>query len=151
MSTNLFSPNKEFAADADINSIDQYKDLYKKSILDPEAFWAKTADRITWYKKWDQVREYDFENGSIKWFDGAKLNVSYNCLDRHVENGFGEQTAIIWEGNNPEEDQTFTYNDLLFEVKKFANVLKGIGVKKGDRVCLYMQMVPQLPIAMLSC
>ena len=151
MSTNLFSPNKEFSADADINSIDQYKDLYKKSILDPEAFWAKTADRITWYKKWDQVREYDFENGSIKWFDGAKLNVSYNCLDRHVENGFGEQTAIIWEGNNPEEDQTFTYNDLLFEVKKFANVLKGIGVKKGDRVCLYMQMVPQLPIAMLAC
>ena len=109
------------------------------------------ADRITWYKKWNQVREYDFENGSIKWFDGAKLNVSYNCLDRHVENGFGEQTAIIWEGNNPEEDQTFTYNDLLFEVKKFANVLKGIGVKKGDRVCLYMQMVPQLPIAMLAC
>ena len=151
MSTNLFSPNKEFSADADINSIDQYKDLYKKSILDPEAFWAKTADRITWYKKWDQVREYDFENGSIKWFDGAKLNVSYNCLDRHVENGFGEQTAIIWEGNNPEEDQTFTYNDLLFEVKKYANVLKGIGVKKGDRVCLYMQMVPQLPIAMLAC
>ena len=151
MSTNLFSPNKEFSADADINSIDQYKDLYKKSILDPEAFWAKTADRITWYKKWNQVREYDFENGSIKWFDGAKLNVSYNCLDRHVENGFGEQTAIIWEGNNPEEDQTFTYNDLLFEVKKFANVLKGIGVKKGDRVCLYMQMVPQLPIAMLAC
>ena len=151
MSTNLFSPNKEFSADADINSIDQYKDLYKKSILDPEAFWAKTADRITWYKKWDQVREYDFENGSIKWFDGAKLNVSYNCLDRHVENGFGEQTAIIWEGNNPEEDQAFTYNDLLFEVKKFANVLKGIGVKKGDRVCLYMQMVPQLPIAMLAC
>ena len=151
MSTNLFSPNKEFSADADINSIDQYKDLYKKSILDPEAFWAKTANRITWYKKWDQVREYDFENGSIKWFDGAKLNVSYNCLDRLIENGFGEQTAIIWEGNNPEEDQTFTYNDLLFEVKKFANVLKGIGVKKGDRVCLYMQMVPQLPIAMLAC
>ena len=90
MSTNLFSPNKEFSADADINSIDQYKDLYKKSILDPEAFWAKTADRITWYKKWDQVREYDFENGSIKWFDGAKLNVSYNCLDRHVQNGKGD-------------------------------------------------------------
>jgi len=151
MSDNLFSPNKEFSNNADINSVSQYQELYKKSILDPDTFWAEIAERITWFKKWDQVREYDFVKGSIKWFDGAKLNVSYNCLDRHVENGFGDQNAIIWEGNNPQEDQSFTYNELLSEVKKFANVLKSIGVEKGDRVCLYMQMVPQLPIAMLAC
>ena len=94
---------------------------------------------------------FNFVKGKIKWFDGAKLNVSYNCLDRHVEAGHGSQTAIIWEGNNPEEDQTFTYSELLSEVQKFANVLKNLGLNKGDRVCLYMQMIPQLPIAMLAC
>ena len=83
MSTNLFSPNKEFSNNADINSVSQYQELYKKSILDPDTFWAEIAERITWFKKWDQVREYDFVKGSIKWFEGAKLNVSYNCLDRH--------------------------------------------------------------------
>ena len=128
MSDNLFSPNKEFSNNADINSVSQYQELYKKSILDPDTFWAEIAERITWFKKWDQVREYDFVKGSIKWFDGAKLNVSYNCLDRHVENGFGDQNAIIWEGNNPQEDQSFTYNELLSEVKKFANVLKLVHV-----------------------
>ena len=151
MSDNLISPNKEFSNNAHIKSIGQYQDLYNKSISDPDNFWAEIANRITWFKKWDQVSEYDFTKGSIKWFDGAKLNVSYNCLDRHVEDGFGDKTAVIWEGNNPEEDQTFTYDVMLYEVKKFANVLKSIGVKKGDRVCLYMQMVPQLPIAMLAC
>jgi Acyl-coenzyme A synthetases/AMP-(fatty) acid ligases len=124
MSDNLFSPNKEFSDNAYFKSLDQYNDLYNQSISNPENFWAEIANRITWFKKWDKVREYDFIKGSIKWFDGAKLNVSYNCLDRHVENGFGEQSAIIWEGNNPQEDQSFTYNELLSEVKKFANVLK---------------------------
>ena len=151
MSDNLFSPKKEFSVNAHISSIEQYQDLYNKSIIDPDTFWAEIADRITWFKKWDQVRDCDFVKGSIKWFEGAKLNVSYNCLDRHVENGFGDQTAILWEGNNPEEDQTFTYNEMLSEVKKFSNVLKSTGVKKGDRVCLYMQMIPQLPVAMLAC
>ena len=147
----IFSPNKEFSNRAIIGSLDQYRDLYEKSVSDPDTFWSTVADRISWYKKWNSVREFDFVKGNIKWFDGAKLNVSYNCLDRHVEDGYGEQTAIIWEGNNPEEDLTFTYNELLTEVQKFANVLKSIGVEKGDRVCLYMQMIPQLPIAMLSC
>ena len=147
----IFSPNKEFSNRAIIGSLDQYRDLYEKSVSDPDTFWSTVADRISWYKKWDSVREFDFVRGNIKWFDGAKLNVTYNCLDRHVEDGYGEQTAIIWEGNNPEEDLTFTYNELLTEVQKFANVLKSIGVEKGDRVCLYMQMIPQLPIAMLSC
>ncbi|SUZ99810.1 uncharacterized protein METZ01_LOCUS52664 [marine metagenome] len=151
MADPVFYPNQEFSDRALIGSLDQYRDLYEKSMSDPDAFWSAVADRITWYKKWDTVREFDFVKGNIKWFDGAKLNVSYNCLDRHVEAGHGDQTAIIWEGNNPEEDQAFTYSELLAEVQKFANVLKSLGVDKGDRVCLYMQMIPQLPIAMLAC
>ena len=151
MANPVFYPNQEFSDRALIGSPDQYRDLYEKSMSDPDAFWSAVADRITWYKKWDTVREFDFVKGNIKWFDGAKLNVSYNCLDRHVEAGHVDQTAIIWEGNNPEEDQAFTYGELLAEVQKFANVLKSIGVEKGDRVCLYMQMIPQLPVAMLAC
>ena len=151
MADPVFYPNQEFSDRALIGSPDQYRDLYEKSMSDPDTFWSAVADRITWYKKWDTVREFDFVKGNIKWFDGAKLNVSYNCLDRHVEAGHGSQTAIIWEGNNPEEDQAFTYSELLAEVQKFANVLKSLGVDKGDRVCLYMQMIPQLPIAMLAC
>ncbi len=151
MADPVFYPNQEFSDHALIGSLDQYRDLYEKSMSDPDAFWSAVADRITWYKKWDTVREFDFVKGKIKWFDGAKLNVSYNCLDRHVDAGHGDQTAIIWEGNNPEEDQVLTYSELLAEVQKFANVLKSIGVEKGDRVCLYMQMIPQLPVAMLAC
>ncbi|MCS5616130.1 MAG: acetate--CoA ligase [Candidatus Marinimicrobia bacterium] len=151
MADPVFYPNQEFSDRALIGSLDQYRDLYEKSMSDPDTFWSEVADRITWYKKWDTVREFDFVKGNIKWFDGAKLNVSYNCLDRHVEAGHGSQTAIIWEGNNPEEDQAFTYSELLAEVQKFANVLKSLGVDKGDRVCLYMQMIPQLPVAMLAC
>ena len=151
MADPVFYPNQEFSDRALIGSLEQYRDLYEKSMSDPDTFWSAVADRITWYKKWDTVREFDFVKGNIKWFDGAKLNVSYNCLDRHVEAGHGDQTAIIWEGNNPEEDQAFTYSELLAEVQKFANVLKSLGVDKGDRVCLYMQMIPQLPVAMLAC
>ena len=151
MTDPVFYPNQEFSKGSLIGSLEQYRDLYEKSMSDPDTFWSAVADRITWYKKWDTVREFDFVKGNIKWFDGAKLNVSYNCLDRHVEAGHGSQTAIIWEGNNPEEDQAFTYSELLAEVQKFANVLKSLGVDKGDRVCLYMQMIPQLPIAMLAC
>ena len=151
MADPVFYPNQEFSDRALIGSLDQYRNLYEKSMSDPDAFWSAVADRITWYKKWDTVREFDFVKGKIKWFDGAKLNVSYNCLDRHVDAGHGDQTAIIWEGNNPEEDQVLTYSELLAEVQKFANVLKSIGVEKGDRVCLYMQMIPQLPVAMLAC
>ena len=151
MADHIFSPNPEFSDQAFIRSLDQYRDLYEKSMSNPDTFWSTVADRITWYKKWGNVRDFDFVKGNIKWFDGAKLNVSYNCLDRHVEAGHGDQTAIIWEGNNPEEDQAFTYSELLAEVQKFANVLKSIGVEKGDRVCLYMQMIPQLPVAMLAC
>ena len=151
MSNNYFNPPIEFSQNAWISDMEQYRSVYNKSIQNPVQFWEKIADRISWMKKWDTVREFDFVNGEIKWFDGGELNVSYNCLDRHVEAGYGNQTAIIWEGNDPEEDKKYSYSELLLQVKKFANVLKGIGVQKGDRVWLYMQMIPELPIAMLAC
>ena len=151
MSVKKINPPLNFSANAHVKNMDQYKKEYNESIADRNAFWAKKAERISWVKKWDSVGEFDYVNANINWFEGGKLNVSYNCLDRHVEAGDGDRTALIWEGNNPEEDQHFSYNDLLGEVQKFANALKGLGVKKGDRVCMYMQMVPQLPVAMLAC
>ena len=153
MATKLFPPeNTNYPiSNAHISSMEQYQKMYDESVADPEAFWSNVAERITWYKKWDTVREYDFVNANIKWFDGGKLNACYNCLDRHVEAGHGDATAIIWEGNSPDEDKTFTYSELLTQVKRFANVLKAQGVRKGDRVCIYLQMVPELTIAMLAC
>ena len=147
----IYSPSADWTVNAHINSLDKYKEMYNKSIEDPDAFWSDIAKRITWYKPWEKVRDFNFQNGEIKWFENGKLNVSYNCLDRHVESGNGEKTAIIWEGNDPSEDKHFTYNKLLEKVKKFSNVLKDLGIEKGDRVCIYMQMVPELAIAMLAC
>ena len=153
MSQKPYSPSsgKYPIEKAHINSLDQYKEIYDRSIQDPEAFWSEIAERITWFKKWDQVCEYDFVNASVKWFEGATLNACYNCLDRHIEDGHGDDTALIWEGNNPNDDKTYTFNQLLTEVKKFSNVLKAQDVKKGDRVCLYLQMIPELAIAVLAC
>ena len=151
MSENVFHPSAQWSAHAHIKNMDQYQEIYDSSLRDRDAFWANIAERITWYKKWDTVSNVDFKKAEIKWFEGGKLNISYNCLDRHVEAGKGDRTALIWEGNNPEEDKLFTYQELLDEVQKFANVLKNIGVEKGDRVCMYLQMVPQLPVAMLAC
>ena len=151
MTNKVFTPPPEFSDQAHIKNMDQFKEIYDRSTQDKDAFWADIAERITWFKKWDKVSDVDFTKARIKWFEDGKLNVSYNCLDRHVEAGKGDRTALIWEGNNPEEDKHFTYQELLDEVQKFANVLKNIGVEKGDRVCMYMQMVPQLPIAMLAC
>ena len=153
MSQKSYSPSsgKYPIEKAHINSLDQYKEIYDRSIQDPEAFWSEIAERITWFKKWDQVCEYDFVNASVKWFEGATLNACYNCLDRHIEDGHGDDTALIWEGNNPNDDKTYTFNQLLTEVKKFSNVLKAQDIKKGDRVCLYLQMIPELAIAVLAC
>ncbi len=128
----------------------QYEAMYKRSIADPDGFWAEMATRITWHKKWDKVQQWEFDTPDIKWFIGGKLNVSYNCLDRHVEAGNGAKTSIIWEGEHGDA-RKYTYASLLAEVKKFANVLKSKGVIKGDRVCIYMPMVPELAIAMLAC
>ena len=147
----IFNPAAEFTAKAHIKSMEQYQEMYDRSVNDPDAFWAEQAERLTWFKKWDRVANYDLAAGDIKWFEGGKLNVSYNCLDRHVEDGYGDRTALIWEGNDPNEDKKFTYAELLGDVQKFANVLKSRGVEKGDRVCIYMQMIPELSVAMLAC
>ena len=146
-----YKPHPDTTQKAHISSLEQYKKIYNESISNPEEFWAKIAERIDWYQPWNKVREYDFVNGKIEWFSNGKLNASYNCLDRHVNNGYGDETAIIWEGNDPNQSRTFTYKELLKEVSQFANGLKDLGVKKGDRVCLYMQMIPELAIAVLAC
>ncbi len=140
----------ELADSATINEA-RYNDMYQRSVDDSDAFWAEQAEElIDWFKPWDSVQEWDYHKAEIKWFDGAKLNVSYNCLDRHLETR-GDQTAIIWEGDDPEESKHISYRELHDEVCRFSNALKGIGVKKGDRVCIYMPMVPEAAVAMLSC
>ena len=153
MANNIFPPAETTypIGAAHVSSLEAYQAQYAESIQDAEAFWANIAEQVTWYQKWDTVRDYDFVNGEIKWFEGGTLNACYNCLDRHVEAGHGDATAIIWEGNSPIEDKRFTYSELLAEVKKCANVLKTQGICKGDRVCIYLQMVPELAIAMLAC
>ncbi len=140
----------EVAAHAWINN-DQYLAMYQRSVDDPEGFWAEQANQfITWSKPWNKVLDWDFTKGHIRWFEGGQLNVSYNCLDRHLATR-GDQVAIIWEGDNPKEDQKITYKELHQGVCKFANVLKGLGVKKGDRVCIYMPMIPETAVVMLAC
>ena len=151
MSDKKYFPDYRDAAKAHIPSLEKYQEMYNRSIADPDAFWAEQAERLTWIKKWDKVSDNNYKTAQIKWFEGGKLNVSYNCLDRHVEAGHGDQTALIWEGNNPEEDKKFSYSELKDEVARFANALKAHGVEKGDRVCLYMQMIPELAVAMLAC
>ena len=153
MANNIFPPKETTypISEAHVSSLETYQERYDESIKDPEGFWATIAERLTWYQQWETIRDYDFVKAQIKWFEGGKLNACYNCLDRHVEDGYGDETAIIWEGNDPSEDKTFSFSELLAEVKKFANVLKAQGVEKGDRVCIYLQMVPELAIAMLAC
>ena len=147
----VFKPNYRDAEKAHIPNMNAYQEMYDKSVKDPDGFWAEQAERLDWIKKWDTVSNNDFTKAKISWFEGGKLNVSYNCLDRHIEAGFGNQTALIWEGNDPREDKALSYSEMLSEVSKFANVLKSNGIKKGDRVCIYMQMIPELAIAMLAC
>jgi acetyl-CoA synthetase len=148
---NAFVPPKKFVDNAHIKSMEQYEEMYNRSINDPDAFWSEMADQLHWFKPWDKVVEYDFVNANIAWFTGGKLNVSYNCLDRHLGSWRKNKAAIIWEGDRPGESQTFTYQQLHREVNRFANVLKKKGVKKGDRVAIYLPMIPQLAISMLAC
>ena len=140
----------EVAAHAWINN-EQYLQMYQRSVEDPEGFWAEQANQfLTWFKPWNKVLDWDFTKGYIRWFDGGQINVSYNCLDRHLETR-GDQTAIIWEGDSPNEDKKITYKQLHQDVCKFANALKSLGVKKGDRICIYMPMIPETAVAMLAC
>jgi acetyl-CoA synthetase len=134
-----------------INSLQEYKTQYQKSIEQPEEFWSDVASHFVWKRKWTKTLEWNFKDPDVKWFIGGKLNITENCLDRHLEK-IGNKKAIIWEPNNPEEDKrTLTYSELHREVCRFANVLKNNGAKKGDRICIYMPMVPEAAIAMLAC
>ena len=147
----MYQPKNKASRTSHISSLDHYKNLYEDSIKSPDNFWGKIAKRIDWFEPWDRVSNYNFNKGKINWFNGGKLNASYNCIDRHINAGYGNEVAIIWEGNDPKQSRKFTYSDLLKEVSLFANALKSLGVQKGDRVCLYMQMIPELAIAVLAC
>src|SRR5829696_688426 len=134
-----------------IKSAEDYHQQYRQSIEDPEAFWGGVANNFHWRRKWDKVLEWNFKDPDVKWFAGAKLNISENCLDRHLKT-LGDKPAIIWEPNDPDEHhRVLTYKQLFDKVCQFSHVLKNNGVKKGDRVCIYMGMIPELVIAILAC
>ena len=151
MNKQKYDPPQKLSLNAEFKSLEDYLDEYTFSVNDSDNFWSKKAERIDWYEKWDKISDVDFTKPQIRWFINGKLNVSYNCLDRHIENGHGDRIAFFWEGNDHSENKSYTYNELLVKVNKFSNVLKNLNVSKGDRVCLYMQMIPELPIAMLAC
>ena len=134
-----------------INSFKEYEDQYKKSIENPSLFWEEIAQTFIWKKKWNRVLDWDFNKPKVSWFEGGKLNITENCLDRHLSSS-SEKTALIWEPNNPNEaPKHISYKELHRDVCRFSNVLKSLGVKKGDRICLYMPMIPELTVAVLSC
>ena len=140
---------KNFRREAHIDR-EKYREMYQRSLADPQGFWAEQAEQIDWIQKWHTLSESDFPSGRVAWFQGARLNASYNCIDRHLPQR-AEQVAIIWEGDDPSESLSITYRQLRDEVSRLANALKERGVEKGDRVCIYMPMVPQAAYAMLAC
>jgi acetyl-CoA synthetase len=146
----VFNPPEKFSRKAYVKSLDEYKEIYQRSIADPEGFWREMAKQLNWFKKWDKVLVEDFKEGKHEWFVGGKLNVSYNCLDRHLRTWRRNKAALIWEGDLG-DSKVLTYQQLFHEVCKFANVLKKHGIKKGDRVSIYLPMILELPIAMLAC
>jgi acetyl-CoA synthetase len=147
-----FSPAQEWIQNAWIKSMDEYKKMYQESIEDPDKFWTKMAESFHFEKKWSKVRSFDFTDKiDIRFFEGAKTNVCYNCVDRHAKGAHKDKVAILWEGNDPSESKKYTYAELLTEVSKTANMLKAKGVKKGDRVSIYMPMIPELVFTMLAC
>lgn len=146
-----YPPPADFQKKAHIRSIKEYQGIYRRSVKDPQAFWAEMAGELSWFKRWKKVLEYDFKEAIVKWFIGGKINASYNCLDRHITTWRKNKAALIWIGDEPGEQKIYTYQLLHKEVCKFANVLKKRGVRKGDRVAIYLSMVPELPIAMLAC
>ena len=146
----VLNPPAELARSAYIKSLAEYQAIYQRSIKDPEGFWGELAGQLDWFKKWDRVLSEDFSEAKHEWFLGGKLNVSYNCLDRHLKTWRKNKVALIWEGDTG-DSQTLTYQELYYRVVKFANVLKKHGAKKGDRVAIYLPMIPELPVAMLAC
>ena len=151
MSENVFPVPAKIAAEALVDDA-KYKAMYEQSVKDPDGFWGEQAKRLVWSKPFTKVKNttYDPHNVSIKWFEDGELNVSYNCVDRHAA-ATPDKVAIIWEGDSPTEDKKITYGQLKDEVCKFANVLKAHGVKKGDRVTIYLPMIPEAAYAMLAC
>jgi len=147
----FFEPPDGVKMKAYIKKMEEYRELYQKSVNDPAKFWGELGEQLDWYKKWDKVLEFDFNKPEVEWFKGGKLNASYNCLDRHLNHWRSNKVALIWQGEPLEENRIFTYQQLHYHVCKFANVLKKFGVKKGDRVSIYLPMIPELPIAMLAC
>ncbi len=149
----VYAAPADFTQKAWFKNRAQYAELYKESIEDNDGFWARMAEeQVTWFKKWDKVQQWKYSKDevSVEWYLGGKLNISYNCLDRHLETR-GDQTAILWEGNEPTVDKAVTYKELHEQVCRFANVLKAKGVKKGDVVTLYLPMITELAVAMLAC
>jgi len=146
----VFYPPEELSRQAYIKSLEEYKEIYQRSLKDPEGFWGEAAQQLDWYKKWDKVLVQDFAEGRHEWFVGGKLNVSYNCLDRNLKSWRKNKAALIWEGDTG-DIKTLTYQQLYCNVCRFANVLKKHGVRKGDRVSIYLPMILELPIAMLAC
>jgi len=146
----VFFPPEDFRKRAHIKSIEEYETLYKESISNPERFWARVAEELVWFKKWDRVMECDFNNALVSWFKGGKLNASYNCLDRHLSTFRKNKAAIVWEAESG-ENRIYTYQELHRLVCRFANLLKEMGVRKGDRVAFYLPMIPELAIGMLAC
>src|SRR5450755_652322 len=145
----VFDPSAEFRSKAHIGSLADYERLYKEAEDHPDVFWANIAQELHWFKPWTKVLDWNLP--FAQWFVGGQLNISYNCIDRHAATGFRKnKAAIIWEGD-PGESRTLTYLQLLNDVCQCANMLKSLGVKNGDRVALYMGMVPELAIAMLAC
>jgi acetyl-CoA synthetase len=146
-----YRPPKDFQKKAHIKTLKTYRELYKRSIEDPEGFWSDRAKELSWFKKWKRVLDYDFDEGKILWFAGGKINVSFNCLDRHLDTWRKNKAALIWVGEKVGEERVFTYQLLHHEVCMFANVLVSKGVRRGDRVAIYLPMIPELAIAMLAC
>lgn len=147
--TRIFNPITEFMKTGYVTNMEQYKTMHKESIENPEKFWGEVAETLDWFKKWDKVWE-STDTFPGKWFSGGKLNVSYNCIDRHIKNGRGDQVAIIWEGDDGIEKK-FTFMELLKQVSKVANAMKAAGLKKGDRIAIWLPMIPELAIIMLAC
>ncbi len=140
-----------FSSSININILEDYLKIKESAHEDIEAYWAQVAERIDWFEKWTDVNKTNYHDAHIEWFTNGKLNASYNCIDRHIKNGLGDKTALIWQSNDVNVTKNVTYNELLVHVSQFANALKNANIQKGDRVCIYMQMIPEAIVAMLAC
>ena len=150
MTDPIFPPPSTIAARAHVRSIQQYREIYRHSVENPDAFWAEQAKRLTFHRPWHRVRHEDLRSADLRWFEGAELNVCFNCVDRHLPHR-ADQTAILWAGDEPGAYRHVTYGELHKQVSRIANVLDAHGVKEGDHVCIYMPSIPETTFTMLQC